>query len=186
MSMNTDEALYCQYLDGDEDGLKSLMEKYGNSLTLYINGYVHDVHDAEDLMLEAFVRIIVKHPTLKEGAFRPYIYKTARRLALRFVRKKRLQLCFDSDILEEDLQGAELVERIILDKERDGTLHQCMDQLNPDYREALYLTYFENLRHSEVAVVMGKSEKQVADLVYRGKKSLRKHLKQEGITGAQY
>lgn len=33
---------------------------------------------------------------------------------------------------------------------------------------------------------MGKSEKQVADLVYRGKSSLRKRLEQEGITNAEY
>lgn len=186
MAMSTDENLYYRYLAGDENGLKSLMERYGNRLTLYINGYVHDIHDAEDLMLEAFVRIIIKHPSLKEGAFKSYIYKTARHLALRFIRKKRLQLYFGIGNLAEDLESAELVERVILDKERDGTLHQCMEQLNPGYREALYLAYFEGLRHSEVATVMGKSERQVADLVYRGKKSLRKHLKQEGITGVRY
>lgn len=42
-----------------------------------------------------------------------------------------------------------------------------MDQLNPDYREALYLVYFENMHHAEAAAVMGKSEKQVSDLIYR-------------------
>ncbi len=33
---------------------------------------------------------------------------------------------------------------------------------------------------------MKKSEKQVADLVYRGRNSLRKRLKLEGITDAEY
>lgn len=31
---------------------------------------------------------------------------------------------------------------------------------------------------------MGKREKQVADLIYRGKNALRKRLEQEGITDA--
>ena len=52
--MNSDEALYRRYLAGDEQGLSELMERYGNALTLYINGYLHDVHEAEDLMIEAF------------------------------------------------------------------------------------------------------------------------------------
>ena len=36
--MQKDEDLYRQYLSGDETGLDSLMQRYGNSLTLYING----------------------------------------------------------------------------------------------------------------------------------------------------
>lgn len=52
--MFSDEELYRQYLSGDETGLDSLMQKYGNSLTLYINGYLHDLHEAEDLMIDVF------------------------------------------------------------------------------------------------------------------------------------
>ena len=50
--MAMDEELYRRYLCGDEAGLVALMKKYGNPLTLYINGYLHDVHEAEDLMIE--------------------------------------------------------------------------------------------------------------------------------------
>ena len=49
--MITDETLYRRYLEGDESGLTALMERYGNSLTFYINGYLHDINDAEDLMI---------------------------------------------------------------------------------------------------------------------------------------
>ena len=52
--MVIDEELYRQYLRGDEAGLEALMRKYGNPLTLYINGYLHDIHEAEDLMIEVF------------------------------------------------------------------------------------------------------------------------------------
>ena len=55
--MVIDEELYRQYLRGDEAGLEALMRKYGNPLTLYINGYLHDVHEAEDLMIEVFTSI---------------------------------------------------------------------------------------------------------------------------------
>ena len=52
--MNCDEALYSQYLSGDDEGLNALMKKYGDPLTLYIDGYLHDVHEAEELMLDVF------------------------------------------------------------------------------------------------------------------------------------
>ena len=38
--MATDEELYGQYLCGDETGLELLIKKYGDPLTLYIDGCV--------------------------------------------------------------------------------------------------------------------------------------------------
>ena len=46
--MISDEELYRQYISGDETGLDELMKKYGDPLTLYINGYLHDVHGGLD------------------------------------------------------------------------------------------------------------------------------------------
>lgn len=184
--MIKDETLYREYLGGDENGLKLLMERYGNRLTFYINSYLHDINDSEDLMIEAFTCMILKHPRLRDGGFKTYLYKTARHLALRFLSKNRLHRYFNLEGFT-NLPGNEiLIEEVVQTQERDRILHWCMEQLNPDYREALYLIYFENLRHAEAAVVMGKSKKQVADLIYRGKNSLRKRLIQEGITNAKY
>lgn len=39
----TDEELYRRYLGGDEEGLSELMEKYGDALTLYIDGFLSDI-----------------------------------------------------------------------------------------------------------------------------------------------
>ena len=78
----------------------------------------------------------------------------------------------------------ELVEETVQSAERARLLRACMAELHEDYREALFLVYFEELSHAETAAVMGKREKQVADLIYRGKNALRKRLEQEGITDA--
>ena len=70
-------------------------------------------------------------------------------------------------------------------EERNRILHLCMDGLNPDYREVLYLTYFEGMSYAQAAEVTGKTVKQITNMVYRGKESLRKLLEQEGITNAE-
>lgn len=53
-SSATNEELFSAYLKGDENALRILLERHGDVLTLYINGYIHDIHEAEDLMIEAF------------------------------------------------------------------------------------------------------------------------------------
>ena len=60
-----------------------------------------------------------------------------------------------------------------------------MGEMNPDYREVLYLTYFEEMSYAQAAEVTGKTVKQITNLVYRGKESLRKLLEREGITNAE-
>ena len=55
MKRQDDEMLFERLLEGEGDkALRPLMERYGDALNLYANGYVHDIHAAEDLMIEAF------------------------------------------------------------------------------------------------------------------------------------
>ena len=179
--MATDEELYGQYLCGDETGLELLIKKYGDPLTLYIDGYLHDVHEAEDLMMETFSWLFTKKPRIRDGCFKAYLYKAARHMALRH--KSRRRIFFSLDDLAREPEAQTLVEEIVRTKERNQILHLCMDELNPDYREALYLTYFEGMSYQQAAKVMGKSVKQITNMVYRGKERLRGLLKREHRIG---
>ena len=190
--MATDEELYGQYLSGDETGLELLIKKYGNPLTLYINGdpltlyidgYLHDVHEAEDLMMETFSWLFTKKPRIRDGCFKAYLYKAARHMALRH--KSRRRIIFSLDDLTREPEAQTLVEEVIRTKERNQILYLCMDELNSDYREALYLTYFEGMSYQQAAKVMGKSVKQITNMVYRGKERLRGLLQREGITDVE-
>ena len=181
--MTCDESLYRQYLSGDDEGLNALMKKYGDPLTLYIDGYLHDVHEAEELMLDVFAYLFTKKPRIRDGCFKAYLYKAARHMALRH--KSRRRIIFSLDDLTREPEAQTLVEEVIRTKERNQILHLCMDELNSDYREALYLTYFEGMSYQQAAEVMGKSVKQITNMVYRGKERLRGLLKREGITDAE-
>lgn len=179
----TDEELYRRYLDGDEKSVDELMKRHESGLILYITGYLHDVHEAEDLMIEAFAYLFTKRPAIRDGGLKAYLYKTARSKALRH--KHKWKTYFSLEGLEEEPESETLVEEVIRAAEQRRILHFCMEQLKSDYREALYLVYFEGMSHAEAAYLMGKSEKQIADLVYRGRKALKKELEKEGITDAK-
>ena len=172
--MISDEILYRRYLDCEDKTADTLVEKYGDALTLYINGYLKDIHEAEDLMIEAFSQLFAKErPIEDEGSFKAYLYKTARNLALRHKQKHRIRfLRFDELTFEPK------------SNERDRQLYAAMEKLKAEYREALYLVYFENMSYRDAAAVMAQTEKQISNLVYRGKQSLKTILEQEGFTYA--
>ena len=182
-AMTCDESLYRQYLSGDDEGLNALMKKYGDPLTLYIDGYLHDVHEAEELMLDVFADLFTKKPRIRDGGFKAYLYKAARHMALRH--KSKRKPLFSLDALTGEPDGRLLAEEVIQTEERNRVLHFCMGEMNPDYREVLYLTYFEDMSYAQAAEVTGKTVKQITNMVYRGKESLRRLLEREGITNAQ-
>lgn len=72
-----DETLYHQYLCGDDTGLDALMKRYGDPLTLYIDGNLHDIHEAEELMIDVFADLFTKKPKIRDGGFKAYLYKAA-------------------------------------------------------------------------------------------------------------
>lgn len=162
------------------------MERHGDALTLYINRYIDDIHEAEDLMIEAFSRMISARPRLIENGFKAYLYKIARNLALRYLKKRQHYFFFSLEGLEDDPESEMLVEMVVQSEERSRILRKCMEHLNYDYCEVLYLHYFENMSYAQAAQVMGKSIKQIDHLLERGKKRLRSLLEREGITDAKY
>ena len=178
----TDEQCYENLLRGGEEGLRALMERYGDSLTLYINGYLHDINDSEGLMIEAFSLIIAKRPRLVAGGFRPYLYKTARNLALRHLERSRR--VFSLETLELEPEDERRVEVTVFSTDTARIVRGCLDNLSADYREALYLVYIEDMSYEQAATVMGKSRKQVDNLVARGKAAMRPLLAREGVEGA--
>ena len=153
--MTCEEVFYRQYLSGDDAGLEALMKKYGDPLTLYIDGYLHDVHEAEDLMLDVFAYLFTKKPKIRNGGFKAYLYKAARHMALRHKSKRKPLFSLDA-----------------------------LEKLKAEYREALFLVYFEDMSYRDAATVMNKSESQITKLIYRGKQSLKVILEQEGFTYA--
>ncbi len=99
--------------------------------------------------------------------------------------KSRRRAVFSLEELAEEPEAERLVEDAAGGRERARVLRECMARLKPDYREALYLTYFEGLSYAEAAEVMKKNVKQITNMVYRGKQSLRALLEKEGISDAE-
>ncbi len=185
----TDEKLYLRFLEkGDSDDLRVLLERYNESLTLFLYGFVHDMEDAEDLMMDAFA--VAASGTSKfrgNSSFKTWLFAIGRNLAMKHLRKHRIRAIDLNDrIAFENADLRQDPDLNILKKERNAVLYRALQQLNPDYRQALYLTYFEDMDHEEAARVMGKNKKQFYNLVTRGRASLKSILERMGEEYEKY
>ena len=80
-----------------------------------------------------------------------------------------------------DISDERSIEKEYLREEQKISLHRAMESLNSDYRQVLYLIFFEDLSNSEAARVMKKSCRQIENLLYRAKQALRSKLEKEGF-----
>lgn len=168
--------------NGDESGLAELIREYKDGLIFFLSGIVGDLRAAEELAEDCFVLLGTKKPKDKgKGSFKTWLYAIGRNLALdhlRGQRRKRTVPLEDTPALTDE--KAEL-ERAYLREERKIAVHRAMERLKPDYRQILWLLYFEDMRHREAAAVMGKTVHATETLAYRARAALKKELEREGI-----
>lgn len=61
--ISTDEELYEKYItSGDKESFRELFMHHNTSLTLFVFGYVRNMHDAEDIMMDAFAAAAAGEP----------------------------------------------------------------------------------------------------------------------------
>ena len=179
--MDNGASSYRRFLDGDDSALTQIVADYKDGLILYINGYVRNLHTAEELMEETFFRIIVKRPRFfAKYSFKTWLYTIARNIAVDYIRKNsRLLPLSDCEFDAASDEEAPLAQ--LIREERKIAVHRALQKLKPEYRDALFLTYFAQLKNAETAKVMGKSKSQVEMLIYRGKKALKSELEKGGF-----
>ena len=181
MAVTADE-LYGRYLSGDAAAGDQLMLRLADQLTAYLNAFLHNRQDAEDMMLDCFTVILVNKPAIEAGHFRAYLFKIARNKANRLWKLRFRRREFNLD--EALLSGGASPEAAALAGETRAALERCLNRIAPQYRETLYLAYDMGMSYAQAAQVLGCSVKAVEDRLYNGKKRLRQELAKEGITDA--
>ena len=183
--MDRGEELYRRYRSGDESGFDGLIELYRENLIFFLTRYLPRLEDAEDAAEDAFVSLLL-HPW-REGrgaSLKTYLFTMGRNRALTLAKKQRRRRAAEArPPAEADAQDIVGLEDRLCREESRRELLAALDQIAPDYREALYLLYFEGLSLDETAQVMKKKKKQIENLSYRGKVALREKLGKEAALG---
>ncbi len=180
--MDNGASSYRRYLDGDDTGITEIIRDYKDGLTLYINGYVNNIFTAEDLMEDTFFKLASKRPRFSgKSSFKTWLYAIARNVALDYLRKNSKLASTPIEDLTNYITEETSVEKEYLIKEQKILLHRIMRELKPEYFQVLYLVYFENFTNEEIAKIMKKNKRQIENLIYRAKSTLKSELEKEGF-----
>lgn len=177
--MDNANEIYKSFLSGDNSAFDKILTMYRQSLTFFINRYVRDIHQAEDLAIDAFMYIFVHRKKFNfKVSLKTYLFMIGRSRALDYLRHtKRLERMEPEQEMMPDYGQ---IEDTVIAGEQQRALNNALSELSNDMSIAVHLVYFEELSYDEAAKVMKKSRKQIDNLLYRAKKKLKELLREEG------
>jgi RNA polymerase sigma factor (sigma-70 family) len=137
-----------------------------------------NVHDAEDLTQDVFVRVFRSLSSYTPGTFEGWLHRITTNLFLDGVRRKQ-RIRFDAlaDDAADRVSGREPPpDRVVDDQMLDGDIQAALDELTPDFRAAVVLCDIEGLSYEEIAATLDVKLGTVRSRIHRGRAQLRAAL----------
>ncbi len=179
--MDNGESSYRRFLAGDDEGLHEIICTYRAGLILYVNSFVQNIHTAEDLTEDTFAEIAINCPKFSaKSSFKTWLYAIARNITSKYLRK-HAKLSVVPLESQEYLADEESLESNYIKTEQKHMVHQALHRLKLEYRQVLYLIYFEGFTNAEAALIMKKTSRQIETLLYNAKKALKSELERSGF-----
>lgn len=184
--VKTDEELYSDFLKGNNLAFEELVERHRINMIYFVYSYTKDISIAEDIVQDTFVYLLMNKKNYNSTyKLKSYLFMIAKSRAINHIKKFKRESTI-SDTLEHDF-SSEIVDVInltehIYNKEKLKKIDKVMQKLKPDYKSVIYLYEFEGLNTFDIAKILNKTIIQVRSLIYNSKKTLRKLLKEEGIS----
>ena len=171
----SDEELMWRVVAGDMEALGTLFERYKHAVHGFLARLLHDGVWAEDVLLDAFLRVYDRRHTYRQGSkFSTWLYAIAHHLAIDRLRRftHYEQPAREMALPIPQNEPARLCEQA----ELAGAVQTALKALPDDQRAVIILREYEGFSYREIAQVTGASEAAVRVRAHRARQALRKTL----------
>lgn len=164
----------------DRTAWEELYAEYQPRLRAFAYRLSGNVHDADDLVQETFVRAVPKLDRLdpETAEIAPYLFATLRNLFLKQVERGKRQQPV-AEVPEPALPTAieDDPERSLLLTGQQEEVRVANARLQPRQRLVLALRELEDRSYADIGELVGMNENAVAQLIFRARESLRTELR---------
>lgn len=186
-SSYADRALWQAFKAGDDQAYEYIYHLHAVELFSYGCHIVNDQPLVEDSIHDLFVYIFQHRATLGDtDAIKYYLLKSLRRRIINTLEKRKGEDWQRNSAAQVYMESAtSSTETKIIEEETESHTHawllSAVDTLPPRQREAVYLLYFSDLKHAEIAGVMSLTVRTVYNQLHLAMVALRKRLKKTDI-----
>jgi RNA polymerase sigma-70 factor (ECF subfamily) len=151
-----------------------LYRRHYDAVFRYCSHRLFERHTAEDVTSDVFLKVIEQFSSFEgsEKQFRAWLYKIASNAANEHLRKNARR----DALLKDACRQNNNTDPVDAPAEKLALLKQAMLTLKPRYQTIITLRFFENLKLTEIAEVLGSSDGTVRSQLARALAKLRKKI----------
>ncbi|PIS34875.1 MAG: hypothetical protein COT37_00350 [Parcubacteria group bacterium CG08_land_8_20_14_0_20_43_9] len=176
MAEKSDEEIVRLVQSGQTNFFSVLIERYEEKIRRYARKFLSNREDTDDIIQGVFIKAYVNVRSFDtKRKFSSWLYRIAHNELVNHLRKRRFFSSFDFDAFfphSVRLHDNE-TEKEISQKEIQATIDNCLDKLEPKYREPIILYYLEELSYREIANILRLPLSTVGVRLNRGKEKLK-------------
>ena len=175
---------------GDAAAWEEIVQRYYRRIYNICYRFAGSADDAQDLTQEVFIKMYrtLSSYDLERGAFMTWVTAVTRNLLVDHFRKHKQDRLTDSlDAVPTEHEEAQpLSERIedkgpgqdaqVQSREARDAVHQALQKLSPELREAVILRDLQDMDYREIATVLKVPEGTVKSRINRGRAELARLL----------
>ena len=143
---------------GDKQGLKEIYDEYGKMIYQCVFNVLHDVHDAEDITSDFFLKLWkIADTYCFGGKHKRWLVTIARNMALDLLKKKKHELLtLDED--GEDSFANEPADTVSTEDTVTGNMAvaEALERLDDSEREIVNMKILADMTFKDIAAVLGK------------------------------
>ncbi len=185
---DTDEDLMVLYQRGEVRAFEVLLTRHRKPVYNFILRFVGDKETAEDLLQEAFMRVIRGAEAYKRQAkFTTWLYTIARNLCVDQTRRRKhrkhasldapMDASDDSGTLLDVIPSNEMAsDRKSVNKQLHATMQRAIEALSEEQREVFLMREFLDMPFKQIADVVGVPENTVKSRMRYALEKLRLEL----------
>ncbi len=171
-----EKALIQKASRGDRESQRELYEQLAPKMLGLCQRYVRDLHYAEDVMIEGFVKVFGKLSEFRfEGSFEGWVRRIMVREAIDFLRRRQF-VVYDEEKLEDAIPPQQVSDPFQLQ-----ALEQLIEALPEGYRLVFTLYAVEGYKHAEIAELLDISESTSKSQLYKARRQLQEQLKKPSL-----
>jgi RNA polymerase sigma-70 factor (ECF subfamily) len=187
-SFTTDQGVrwMLAYQAGDEAAFERIVEAYSGRLYALFTRFLGQAPEREDLVQDVFLRVIRARERYQPTArYSTWLYRIAFNIAVNKTQRAPDDASLDAAIFDDegDAPAREIRDlrsedpSIALERgDVVSAVRSAINALPEAQRMALILAKYNELPYTEIAVVLGSSEKAIKSMVHRARENLRTRL----------
>ncbi|MDD5613520.1 MAG: sigma-70 family RNA polymerase sigma factor [Candidatus Omnitrophica bacterium] len=175
--INEDIFYVQQFIGGEEQGFKMLVNKYQNNLLNLAYSLTGYCHESEDIVQEVFFKVYRNLKFFKQRCrFSTWLYRITVNTSYDFLRRKRIFKSREGSLVDEIADNRNNPREKLLEKQREDLLNRALSKVPFKYRAALIFKDIEGLSYVRIARVLHCRIGTVESRIYRARQILKKEL----------